>query len=78
MFNTIEDEQKVLRRLYKQTNDPILQLHIIAFGKSINKLLEDGTLIYFDTLDNKENMNKVLENIDFETMNNWLMQKGYL
>lgn len=78
MFNTIEDEQKALRRLYKQTNDPILQLHIIAFGKSINKLLEDGTLIYFDTLDNKENMNKVLENIDFETMNNWLMQKGYL
>lgn len=78
MFNTIEDEQKALRRLYKQTNDPILQLHIIAFGKSINKLLEDGTLIYFDTLDNKENMNKVLENIDFEIMNNWLIQKGYL
>lgn len=78
MFNTIEDEQKALRKLYKQTNDPILQLHIIAFGKSINKLLEDGTLIYFDTLDNKENMNKVLENIDFEIMNNWLIQKGYL
>ena len=59
MFNTIEDEQKALRQLYKQTNDPIVQLHIIAFGKSINQLLEDGTLIYFDTLDNKENMNKV-------------------
>lgn len=78
MFNTIEDEQKALRKLYKQTNDPILQLHIIAFGKSINKLLEDGTLIYFDTLDNKENMNKVLDNIDFQKMNNWLIEKGYL
>lgn len=78
MFNTIEDEQKALRRLYKQTNDPIVQLHIIAFGKSINKLLEDGTLIYFDTLDNKENMKKVLDNIDYQTMNNWLIEKGYL
>lgn len=78
MFNTIEDELKALRRLYKQTDDPILQLHIIAFGKSINKLLEDGTLIYFDTLDNKENMNKVLDNIDFQKMNNWLIEKGYL
>ena len=78
MFNTIEDEQKALRRLYKQTNDPIVQLHIIAFGKSINKLLEDGTLIYFDTLDNKENMKKVLDNIDYQTMNNWLVEKGYL
>ena len=78
MFNTIEDEQKALRRLYKQTNDPIVQLHIIAFGKSINQLLEDGTLIYFDTLDKKENMKKVLDNIDYQTMNNWLIEKGYL
>lgn len=78
MFNTIEDEQKALRKLYKQTNDPILQLHLIAFGKSINELLEDGTLIYFDTLDDKENMDKVLENIDYEKMNDWLNKKGYL
>lgn len=78
MFNTIEDEQKALRKLYKQTNDPILQLHLIAFGKSINELLEDGTLIYFDTLDDKENMDKVLGNIDYEKMNDWLNKKGYL
>lgn len=78
MFNTIEDEQKALRQLYKQTNDPIVQLHLIAFGKSINQLLEDGTLIYFDTLDNKENMKKVLDNIDFQKMNDWLIKKGYL
>lgn len=78
MFNTIDDELKALRRLYKQTDDPIVQLHIIAFGKSINKLLEDGTLIFFDTLDNKENMNKVLENIDYQSMNDWLIKKGYL
>lgn len=78
MFNTIEDEQKALRKLYKQTNDPIVQLHIIAFGKSINQLLEDGTLIYFDTLDNKENMKKVLDNIDYQKLNDWLIKKGYL
>ena len=78
MFNTIEDEQKALRQLYKQTNDPVVQLHIIAFGKSINQLLEDGTLIYFDTLDNKENMDKVLDNIDYKKMNDWLIKKGYL
>lgn len=78
MFNTIEDEQKALRKLYKQTTDPIVQLHIIAFGKSINELLEDGTLIYFDTLDDKENMDKVLENIDYKKMNDWLNKKGYL
>lgn len=78
MFNTIEDEQKALRQLYKQTNDPIVQLHIIAFGKSINQLLDDGTLIYFDTLDNKENMKKVLDNIDYQSLNDWLIKKGYL
>lgn len=78
MFNTIEDEQKALRQLYKQTNDPVVQLHIIAFGKSINQLLEDGTLIYFDTLDNKENMKKVLDNIDYQKLNDWLIKKGYL
>lgn len=78
MFNTIEDELKALRQLYKQTNDPVVQLHIIAFGKSINKLLEDGRLIYFDTLDNKENMKKVLDNIDYQKLNDWLIKKGYL
>lgn len=78
MFNTIEDEQKALRQLYKQTSDPVVQLHIIAFGKSINQLLEDGTLIYFDTLDNKENMEKVLDNIDYQKLNDWLIKKGYL
>lgn len=78
MFNAIEDELKALRRLYKQTDDPVVQLHIIAFGKSINKLLEEGTLIYFDTLDNKENMDKVLDNIDYQKMNDWLIKKSYL
>lgn len=78
MFHTIEDEQKALRKLYKQTNDPVLQLHLIAFGKSINELLDNGTLIFFDTLDNKENMDKVLENIDYQKLNNWLFKKGYL
>lgn len=78
MFNTIEDELKALRQLYKQTDDPIVQLHIIGFGKSVNKLLENGNLIYFDTLDNKENMEKVLDNIDYQKMNNWLIEKGYL
>lgn len=77
MFNTIEDELKALRRLYKQTDDPVVQLHIIAFGKSINKLLEEGTLIYFDTLDKKENMEKVISNIDYDKMNQWLNNKGY-
>ena len=78
MFNAIEDELKALRQLYKQTDDPVVQLHVIAFGKSINKLLEEGTLIYFDTLDNKENMDKVLDNIDYQKMNDWLIKKGYL
>lgn len=78
MFNTIEDELKALRQLYKQTDDPVVQLHVIAFGKIINKLLEEGTLIYFDTLDNKENMDKVLDNIDYQKMNDWLIKKGYL
>lgn len=78
MFRTIEDEKKALRKLYKQTNDPVVQLHLIAFGKSINELLDNDTLIFFDTLDNKENMDKVLDNIDYQKMNKWLLDKGCL
>lgn len=78
MFRTIEDEKKALRKLYDETNDPVLQLHLIAFGKSINELLDNDTLIFFDTLDNKENMDKVLDNIDYQKMSNWLIEKGYL
>lgn len=78
MFNTIEDEQKALKKLYKETHDPILQMYLIGFGKSINNLLEDGTLIFFDTLDKQENMDKVLNNIDYKKINEWLINKGYL
>lgn len=78
MFSTIQDEQKALKKLYKETNDPILQLHLIALGKSINELLEKEELIFFDTLDKNENMQKVLDNIDYAKMNNWLFNKGYL
>lgn len=78
MFSTIEDEQKALKTLYKKTNDPILQLHLIAVGKSINELLEKEELIFFDTLDKNENMQKVLNNIDYAKMNEWLLNKGYL
>lgn len=78
MFRTIEDEQKALKKLYKETQDPILQIHLIAFGKSINQLLDNGELIFFETLDKKENMDKVINNIDFNKMNNWLLDKGYL
>lgn len=78
MFKTIEDEKKALKKLYSETNDPVLQLHLIAFGKSINKLLEDGTLVFFDTLDKQENMDKVLNNIDYKKINGWLINKGYL
>lgn len=78
MFRTIEDEQKALKKLYKSTQDPILQIHLIAFGKSINQLLDNGELIFFETLDKKENMDKVINNIDFNKVNNWLLNKGYL
>lgn len=78
MFRTIEDEQKALKSLYKSTQDPILQIHLIAFGKSINKLLDSGELLFFETLDKKENMDKVISNIDFDKMNKWLLDKGYL
>lgn len=78
MFRTIEDEQKALKKLYKSTQDPILQIHLIALGKSINKLLDSGELLFFETLDKKENMDKVISNIDFDKMNKWLLDKGYL
>lgn len=78
MFRTIEDEQKALKNLYKATQDPILQIHLIAFGKSINKLLDSGELLFFETLDKKENMDKVINNIDFDKMNKWILDKGYL
>lgn len=74
----MKDEQKALRLLYKQTNDPVVQLHLIAVGKSINKLLEQQEILIFDTLSNKEVMNKVMNDIDYKVMNDWLIKKGYL
>lgn len=78
MFRTIEDEQKALKKLYKETTDPILQLHLIAFGKSINQLLDNQELLFFDTLSKKANMDKVLNNINYEKLNKYIMDKGYL
>lgn len=74
----MNDELKALKLLYKETKDPILQLHLIAVGKSINKLLEQQEILLFDTLSNPEVMNKVMNDIDYQTMNNWLIEKGYL
>lgn len=78
MFKTIEDEKKALKKLYSETKDPVVQLHLIAFGKSINKLLENKELSFFDTLDKNENMQKVLNNIDYSKMNEWILNKSYL
>lgn len=77
MFKTIEDEKKALKKLYSETKDPVVQLHLIAFGKSINKLLENKELSFFDTLNKKENMEKVINGIDYDKMNKWLLDKGY-
>ncbi|MDN6166692.1 MAG: hypothetical protein L0J18_11115 [Tetragenococcus koreensis] len=78
MFKTIEDEKKALKKLYSETKDPVVQLHLIAFGKSINKLLENKELSFFDTLNKKENMEKVIHGIDYDKMNKWLLDKGHL
>lgn len=77
MFKTIEDEKKALKKLYSETKDPVVQLHLIAFGKSINKLLENKELSFFDTLNKKENMEKVINGIDYDRINQWLNGKGY-
>lgn len=74
----MKDEQKALKKLYKETNDPVLQLHLIALGKSINKLLDQQEILTFDTLSNKEVMKKVMNDIDYKVMNDWLINKGYL
>lgn len=74
----MKDEQKALKKLYKETNDPVLQLHLIALGKSINKLLDQQEILMFDTLSNKEVMKKVTNDIDYKVMNDWLINKGYL
>lgn len=74
----MKDEQKALKKLYKETNDPVLQLHLIALGKSINKLLDQQEILMFDTLSNKEVMKKVMNDIDYKVMNDWLINKGYL
>lgn len=77
-MKTIKDEQKALKRLYKETTSPVLQIHLIAVGKSINQLLEQNELLLFDNLGKQENMDKVLNNIDYERINKWLFEKGYL
>lgn len=77
MFRTIDDEKKALKHLFKQTTDPILQLHLIEFGKSINDLLNKNELLFFDTLNDK-NMEKVINNIDFQELNKRLEDMGYL
>lgn len=73
----MKDEQKALKKLYKETNDPVLQLHLIALGKSINKLLDQQEILMFDTLSDKSVMKKVLDDIDYDKMNQWLNNKGY-
>lgn len=78
MIKTIKDEQKALKRLYKETTDPVLQIHLIAFGKSLNEQVEQGNILLFDNLNSEDNMKKVTENIDFNKLNNWLLQNGYL
>lgn len=77
MFRTIDDEKKALKYLFKQTTDPILQLHLIEFGKSINDLLNKNELLFFDTLNGK-NMEKVINNIDFQKLNKRIEDMGYL
>lgn len=73
----MKDELKALRVMYKETTDPVVQLHIIAFGKSINKLMEENEILMFDTLSDKSVMKKVLDDIDYDKMNKWLNDKGY-
>lgn len=77
MFKTIDDEKAAIKKLYKETQDPVLAIHLMALGRSINELLERGDLIIFDIL-NEENLKKVLDNIDYDKINKWLKRKGYL
>lgn len=78
MIATIDDEKTLLKQLYEETTDHVLQIYLIAIGKSINELLEKEEIIFFDTLSDKEVMDKVLNNIDYERINKWLCKKGFI
>lgn len=77
LFKTIDDEKTAIKKLYKETQDPVLAIYLIAIGRSINELLERGDLIFFDLL-NEKNMEKVLNNINYDKINQWIIDKGYL
>lgn len=77
VFKTIKDEKLAIKKLYKETQDPVLGVYLIAIGKSINELLERGDLIFFDLL-NEKNMEKVLNNINYDKINQWIINKGHL
>lgn len=35
MFKTIDDEKAAIKKLYKETQDPVLAIHLIALGLSL-------------------------------------------